>query len=536
MVAPQNRSSRPGRSQVAWALAVFLFLFVAYNLNGDFLPGNDAKPNVYLALSVLDDGDLSFTPSEMPFMFAWEVSRGSDAATIYPGSWEDRFDGATLSELRDAGRLRVASEKYYIVPSRQEGLYVPMYGPGAGLTALPGFAIARMLFGDLGDRPAVLWYTAKVIASILVAGSAAFLFLTLHEYVTRGGAALLTLAYGLGTGAWSTSSQTLWQHGPNVFFLSVGTYLFVRCRPGSTATFGCGLAYACATLCRPDSALVVVAAGAYLLFASRRLVLPFILGSSGPLVMLAAFNLRHFGSPFRFGQTVRGLAEAVAITGTPGAWSTPVAEGLGGLLVSPSRGLWVFSPYLAFAAWGIVLIWREPSLVKLRPLTVATVASLLLSAKWYYWWGGWSFGYRLIVDLTLLLTLFVAPTTSTILRRTWMLAGFTTLVAWSVAVQFVGAFAYDLMDWNARPADYAVQVPGRHEPEIVPDRAAAERLVQGAGGRIVGITRLDVNVPEHRHRLWSVEDNQIAHYVRNFGAARRAKHDMMRRWLDHPGL
>jgi hypothetical protein len=531
-----DSASRTARSEIVWALAVFLILILAYNLNGDFLPGNDAKPNVYLALSVLEDGDLAFTPSEMPFMFAWHVSRGNGSATIYPGSWEDRVDGVKLSELRDDGRLSVAGEKYYIVPSRQEGRYVSMYGPGAGLTALPGFALARMIFGPLGDRPAVLWYTAKVIASILVAGSAAFLFLTLRAYTSLGGAALLSLAYGLGTGAWSTSSQTLWQHGPDVFFLSVGTYLFVRSRPGSAQAFACGLAYACAALCRPDSVLVVAAVGVYVLLAARPLALPYALGSSGPLVFLAAFNLRHFGSPLRFGQTVRALAEATAITGTPGAWSTPLHEGLGGLLVSPSRGLFVFSPYLALAAWGIVLIWRRPSLVRLRPLTVATVASLVLSSKWYYWWGGWSYGYRLIVDLTLLLTLFVAPTLATILRARWLLAGFATLVAWSVAVQFVGAFAYDLMDWNARPAEYAVQVPGRPKPEIVSDRATAERLVQDLGGRIVGVTRQDVNALEHRHRLWSVEDNQIAHYVRNFAATRRNKREMMERWLANPGL
>lgn len=531
-----DSASRTARSEVAWALAVFLTLILAYNVNGDFLPGNDAKPNVYLALSVLEEGDLVFTPSEMPFMFAWRLSGENGSATIHPGSWEDRVDGVELSELRDEGRLTVAGENYYIVPSREEGRYVSMYGPGAGLTALPGFALARTIFGPLGDRPAVLWYAAKIIASILVAGSAAFLFLTLQPYTSRGGAALLSLAYGLGTGAWSTSSQTLWQHGPDVFFLSVGTWLFVRPRPGRAQAVACGLAYACATLCRPDSGLVVAAVGVYLLLTARRLALPFALGASGPLVLLAAFNLRHFGSPLRFGQTVRALAEATAITGTPGAWSTPLLEGLGGLLVSPSRGLLVFSPYLALAAWGIVLIWRRPELARLRPLTVATVACLLLSSKWYYWWGGWSYGYRLIVDLTLPLTLFVAPTLRPILRARWLRAGFAILVAWSVGVQFVGAFAYDLMDWNARPAGFSVQVLGNSEPEIVSDRAAAERLVQGRGGRIVGVTRLDVNAPEHRHRLWSLEDNQIAHYVRNFAAARRNKHEMMERWLRNPAL
>ena len=535
MSIPNGRpsSDRPG---AAWSAAIFLVLLVAYLSNGDVLPGNDAKPNVYLALSAIHDHDLSFTPSEMPFMFAWTLSRAGEAITVHPRSWGQRYEGRTFAEWRDSGQLEPAGGKYYIVPSRKAGRYVSMYGPGAGLTAVPAFAVAELVFGDLAARPRALWYTAKVTASVLVAGSAVLLFLALLTYTDRARAALLALTYGLGTCVWSTSSQTLWQHGPNVFFLSLGTFLFLRAPLGRWAAAGCGLSYAVATACRPNSALVLVAVGAYLLWSSRKQLVPFGLGAAGPLVLLAAFNVQHHGSPIRFGQTLRGAAEAEAITGAPGAWHTPLLEGLAGHLVSPSRGLMVFSPFLLLALWGVWRIWRDGTYFKLRPLSVAVVAILLLSSKWYYWWGGWSFGYRLIVDITVLLALFVAPVVDDVFRRKWTLAIFMTLVAWSVGVQVLGAFAYNLRDWNARVAGYAVQVPGRQAPEIVADRPAADRLIESSGGRVAGVVRLDVNSLEHRHRLWSWRDQQIGYYLRNFAPSRRVKRQMMQRWFDDPGI
>jgi hypothetical protein len=536
VVDPATPTPKAGRANAGWAVGILVLLFTVYHLNGDLLPGNDAKPNVYLALSLLDEGNLTFTPSEMPFMFVWDLDRGERSIPIYPRGWDERFDGRTLAELRAEGRARLRGEKYYIVPTIREGRYVSMYGPGAGLAALPALGALRWIGGDPARRPRALWYTAKGVASLLVAGAGALLFLTALVFTTRGRAVLLALAYGIGTSAWCTSSQTLWQHGPNVFFLALGTYFLSRLGPGRSAAAWSGLAYACAVICRPNSALILIAVGVYLMIAHRRHVLAYAAAATPPLLFLAAFNAYHFGSPLRFGQTLRGEAEAQAIAGSGGAWQTPLLEGLAGHLVSPSRGLLVFSPFLIFALWGAVSIWRNRAYASLRPLTIAVAAILLLSSKWYYWWGGWSFGYRLIVDLAWFLVLFLVPTLDAVFRRKWLLGLLVLLVSWSVGVQVLGAFAYNLRDWNARPAGYVVQAPDGGEPEVAPDLEAAERLARSTGGRIVTVLREDVNDPAHRHRLWSWKDNQILHYVMNFGEARRAKREMVRRWLDNPAI
>ena len=53
----------------------------------------------------------------------------------------------------------------------------------------------------------------------------------------------------------------------------------------------------------------------YLLITHRRQVLAYAAAATPPLLFLAAFNAYHFGSPFRFGQTLGGEAEAQTIAG-----------------------------------------------------------------------------------------------------------------------------------------------------------------------------------------------------------------------------
>ena len=56
----------------------------------------------------------------------------------------------------------------------------------------------------------------------MVAASAGLLYLCLLPGAgSRNGALLLTVAYGLGTAAWSTASQGMWQHGPGMLCLAI---------------------------------------------------------------------------------------------------------------------------------------------------------------------------------------------------------------------------------------------------------------------------------------------------------------------------
>ncbi|MCJ7543588.1 MAG: hypothetical protein MUP47_03315, partial [Phycisphaerae bacterium] len=281
--APPRWWARPG----VVAGAIFLVLLGVYNVNGQFLYGNDAKPNVYLPASLLSGGGMTFTAREYPFMFYWAYLTPQGPVTHQFNAWDEPLDDqpVTYRQLFDAGLLKLIQPKYYLVPSvhktpQGDPVCVNTFGPGAGMTALPVFALLHLAVGgDLRSHPVALWYGGKFVGSLLVAGSAAFVFLTARTFTKSAPAVLIALAYGLGTGVWSTSSQTLWQHGPNEFFLAMGAYFLTRAEASWKHAAACGLALAAAVACRPTSVVVALAVGAYLLVrlvtARRKALLPY---------------------------------------------------------------------------------------------------------------------------------------------------------------------------------------------------------------------------------------------------------------------
>ncbi len=512
------------------AAVVFAALLGVYLSNGDFLPGDDATPNVYLPVSILSEGNLTFSPAEMPFMFHWalETQRGRQPIPqIRRWSQDPR-----LPKLYEDGTLKVAGTQYYLLPTRTEGEYIGQYGPGAGLTALPLFAVLHAVGADVIDQPRTLWLAAKFVAAALVAASAAIVFLIAALRVPQRQAVLIAAAYGLGTCVWSLASQTLWQHGPNLFFLTLGTYGLLRAGERRLFAALCGLAYAAAVVCRPTSAVYVVAAGTWLLIAQRKALLPFVLAGLPIGIALAAYNTHYLGSPVDFGQAERGKAIAQYKTGSEDVWRVSAMPGnAAGQLVSPSRGLLVYSPFVVFAIWGGVRAWRDPSFAFLRPLTIGVAAAMLISFAWFDWWGGWSYGPRLLVDTMPFVALCLAPVMGRVALSRRLLAVFVLLVGWSVYAQVLGAFAYDLQGWNA-PKRFEVRVPGEDQPRRVSTEAEARRLAQEAGVPRVGVLHEDVDRPEHRHRLWSVADSPIVYYTTHFMEARRAKQAMIKAWTE----
>ncbi len=253
-----------------------MVLMVVYHINGDFLVGNDAKPNVYLPAQILQNASLSFTPEQQPFMFVWQLETPKGPGVMRFPDWDSQYPQigpVAMSQLRDAGKLSMLRPIYYLTPSSvQPGRYVNTFGPGAGLTALPLFTALHLATGDLMNSPKALWYGGKFVASALVAGSAVCVFLTAAVFTTRWRALVIAGAYGLGTCVWSVSSQTLWQHGPNEFFLALGTLFLVHMSKGRKFAAFCALAYAAAVVCRPTSALVVIAVGLYLAAVTRRVL------------------------------------------------------------------------------------------------------------------------------------------------------------------------------------------------------------------------------------------------------------------------
>ena len=298
-VALGDRLTRP-----RWlAMWLFCLLVIIYNANGDIVVGNDTKANTFMPISILKEGNLSFTPDEMPFMFLWEIYGPDQTYRAKIRSWDTKMGVYTFGEIRSRGRAQPVGNAYYIVPSRLEGVYVNTFGPAPGICYLPVAAILKMVAGDLQSHLRVLWYGAKFTGSVFVAGSAVFVFLAALGLTDKYKALFSALAYGLGTCVWSTSSQALWQHGPNEFFLAMGVYFLSRLGKGQSALL-CGLALSAAFACRPTGIFFLAAVGVYLLITDRKALKSLVVGALPLLLAVVFYNYHYFGNFHTFGQSI----------------------------------------------------------------------------------------------------------------------------------------------------------------------------------------------------------------------------------------
>ncbi len=137
-------------------------------------------------------------------------------------------------------------------------------------------------------------------------------------------------------------------------------------------------------------------------------VLPFV-------VALLAHNALRFGDPLATGYAGE-------------AFSTPPWEGIGGLLFSPGKGVWLHAPPLLLS----VLLWprfRRANAPLAEFLTLAWAVALPFYGMWWAWDGGWGWGPRLLVPL---LPLSCLPLLALPARRGWWAAAGAALALGAV--------------------------------------------------------------------------------------------------------
>jgi hypothetical protein len=301
-------------------------------------------------------------------------------------------------------------------------LVAPLYAPAVGYLHWRGWTDQRLM------RVAVVM--EKLTASLLAAAASALIYLLLRRRAPPADALLLALAFAFGTDTWMIGSQALWQHGLAELLL-VGTLLLLTgpctARRALAAGVLCGLIAAN----RPPDALLAAALGLYgLRWTGRRRAPWLATGAAVPLCLVLAYNLAAAGN----------LTGGYGIPGRGAFFRNGLWAGFTGLLVSPTRGLLVFSPFLLLlpAAFRRGVRDRGTRVLTLAA-AVAVLAQVLLYAK-ADWRAGSSWGPRWLTDLLPLLIWMLPPAVAA-LRAAGRVA-FMLAVCASMAVQTVGAFWY----------------------------------------------------------------------------------------------
>lgn len=383
------------------SLLLFLAVVSVYLANGRTIGSGDTLPARYLPYSFLHERNADL--DEFPFLYDERALRNAPV-----------LDGVP----------------YYL--HHRQGHYVSAYSPGPAMLALPIYA-GPVLAG----APAASWAAPleKLSAAAITALSVVCLFWALVGLVERGWALGIAVIYAFGTSSWSVSGQALWQHGPSQLFLTLLLLCLVRGMGDERWLIGAGFAASAAAVMRSTDALIGIPVVVWLLYARRHLTLRLLLAALAPLTALLLYNVGSLGSAL--GPAGRTTAPAWAFF-----TQSPSVDGLGGVLLSPGRGLFIYSPVLVFSVAGLVwAVRRGPSMC--RPLALGVVLILVVVGQWFRWWGGYCWGPRLLADVTPVLCFFLYPLTAALDRRRVIKATFVLLAALSVAAHGLGAFFYD---------------------------------------------------------------------------------------------
>jgi hypothetical protein len=417
-----------GRDRLAAAILFFVLLLV-YNSNGREIGSYDTQPTKFAARELLLRGTLDLDaviPKTPQYATRWGFMLAAD------------------------------------------GHYRSVYSP------LPAIMTAVLIWplwkaGIIDVRAQLAPGLMAVIgASVLVALAVVLSFFTARRWLPRGRALLLAIGLGLGTGFWSTASQTLWQTETAVFGLALAVYAFCSAEPiGVKGALAIGIGLGLAGATRPQLGPLV----GILLIGTWSRARPIPAAAATALVatfvaVLCAVNVRWFGHPLGALPLLQEVNSQIHATGASFGLQL---EGFAGLLLSPNRGLFVYSPIVIVALAGLRASFANGLRSPLLSCALGLVVEYVLYATYAVWWGGHTYGPRYLVDvLPIAVPLAAVAMAPPRFGRTARTLSAAALV-WSMIVAATGAFCYPNERWNVDPVD----------------------------------------VDRHHQRLWSVSDNQI---------------------------
>jgi len=322
---------------------------------------------------------------------------------------------------------------------------------GTSVVALPVVWMANLSGMDMA-RQHDERRLGNLLSAFALAGACALVFLIARRFVDGGASLLLAAVFGCASSMTSTLGLALFSIDlAVVFLLLVVLVLAGRAPVGShPAWWGVllgGIVFA-AYLCRPTAAVAGMAIAVYLAVKERRQLPWYLLGFGLLFALFVLFSVVEFDQvlPDYYRSDRIGHFETFGVA-------------LFGDLASPSRGLLVFNPFLLPLA--VVAAARLRHLARIPLFWLAAgwfLTPLAVVASFPHWWGGGSYGSRLLVDAFPALVLLVVLTwreaaTLPHAVRTIGLVAFVVLAAIGVFINaYQGLYNPYTYAWNGTPS------------------------------------------------------------------------------------
>jgi hypothetical protein len=359
---PQSEPQLPRRSRPDGGLALFVLFASAYALlgRGTFFTSDEGSAfNTGLAL--LQRGSLAITPGE-------NVRRG--------------VDGRNYAN-------REILPTFITVPFSLAGIVLTRVLPNIPPPVAP-------LGGRLDGTNWPIFLNVTLLGPLAIAAT----ILWLYEFARDEGASRET-ALGLATVAGFATPLVVYAKTafPQVYeaaWLMLAILWVGRWRRTGALSCAAWLGVACGLglMTRPPFLPVVAAFGTFVALTGRRpwrgrcwALLLFLVPVAIGGVLTGWFNWVRWGSPVEFARYPG-----------PGRFSTAALEGLYGLLLSPGKGLFIFSPVLLMPAAFLRALWRRGRAEVLLLLAISAIY-LAVYCRWHAWDGGLCWGPRFLVPL-----------------------------------------------------------------------------------------------------------------------------------------
>jgi hypothetical protein len=282
------------------------------------------------------------------------------------------------------------------------------------------------------------------VASLMLAVAAVVMYFIARRYLSERRSVILALLYALASPAYSIGGRALWQHSPSMLLLAIVILMLLRAEEKPSLAAWAGLPVALSYTVRPTDSLFVIVFTAYVAVRYRAYLVRYLLAALPVAAAFIAYNFSIYHdvlSPY-YHARLDGFY--------PRFWPT-FGEGLAGNLVSPSRGLLVYTPVFLFSIWSMARgLWRAPLKNWLSALALAHW--VVVSSYVACWWAGTCYGPRFLSDLTPVFVLFLIPYLGrwehlSRLART----AFVACALIGLAMHLRGGWSTAVYDWNTKP-------------------------------------------------------------------------------------
>jgi len=399
----------------------------------------DSRYSMLLAEQLLTEGRF-----ELDDYFAHELASHAE-----PGV----RDSDRLPRQVQHGGVRLGPDEsaplYYIFPHASSILSVPL----VALSRLAGHSTidAHGRYDAAGEERIQAFWGAFLMA---VAG--ATFFLTARFLLPPIPSLFVAGVTSVGSQVYSTASRGLWMQTWALLLLTAAAYLLVRseCGRGRPRLILLATLLSWCFFVRPIAALMIPPVALLVLLSHRQRFWIFALTGLTWLLLFTAYSEWLFGTPIPDYFT-RGGNMALR------HWGSGLRAGL----ISPSRGLFVYVPWVAMIGYGLIVYRRQLKHKRLAcVMGLAFITHVLVQGSFRGWHAGACYGARYtteIVPLIVVLGILALeaaldwrsdPASARGLRKTLEPTLLVVLVTIGVLFNGAGAISSTSTLWNIEPA------------------------------------------------------------------------------------